>query len=146
MRKRKNYNSLKLSKAFSTISHKNVRKKLEVTWCSCHCLRVHISCTLRQNKVSHSDVRESATDFFQTLHFSIISSPSKPLGLTTNAKRSAKKCTETQKDVAYSQKLIKALQKKAALPVVVSIGFRTKTKNRYLNPKLNPPPQKIKKI
>ena len=80
-------------------------------------------------------MRESATDFFHTLHFSRIPSPNEPLALTTNAERSAKKCTETQKDVAYSQKIIKALQKKAALPVVVSIGFRTKAKNRYLNQK-----------
>ena len=46
--------SLKLARVPFTISHNNVREKLEVAWCLCPCLRVHISCTLRRSKVSQS--------------------------------------------------------------------------------------------
>ena len=46
--------SLELSKACSTLSHNHVR---EHACCSCHCLRVHISCTLRQSKVFQNRVK-----------------------------------------------------------------------------------------
>ena len=34
------------------LSHDNLQEKLEVVWCSCPCLRMHLSCTLRYSKVS----------------------------------------------------------------------------------------------
>ena len=52
---------LSVEKLSERLSEK-LSEKLEFAWCSCHCLRVHISCTLRQSKVSHSDVKASAAD------------------------------------------------------------------------------------
>ena len=92
-------------------------------------------------------MRESATDFFHTLHFTRIPSPNGPLALTTNADRSAKKYTETQKYSILTKNYQSTSKKSGASRCCLDrfqVDFRTKAKNRYLNPKLNP--KKISKL